>query len=205
MKIEETTIFSNCRQSLFTDAGFDVLDNDAHIIFDAIFGAMTTFLARVKTSATKGVAVAFRDEKGVFKFGGRVVLNDVDSKDKDQLPNYSYEMSFYEPEIINEDIDKVYDYTDMAVQTTMAVFIEHQFRVRLNNSYILSQMVPIALQTLLNWLDENAKDKEVELEIGKYAVATAIIEKGKKLFTITPSAEMKQMLKDDDEIAAKGE
>lgn len=203
MRIEETTIFSNCRQSLYTEAGYEVLDNDAHIIYDAIFGGMTAFLANAKTSGSKGAALCFRDSKGNFKLGGRVVVNEPEATDKEQMGNFSYEMSFYETDILNDDIDKHYDYTDMPVQTTIAVFIENEFRVRLSNSYILTQMIPTAIQTLLNWLDENAKDKEVELEIGKYAVATAIIEKGKKIFTITPSAEMKQMIKDDDAIAAK--
>ena len=47
----------------------------------------------------------------------------------------------------------------------------------------------------------NAKDKEVELEIGDYATAVAVIEKGKKVFSITPSAKMKQLIKDDDQAA----
>ena len=198
MKIEQTTIYSNLKQSMYTDGGFDISEGDLHVMFDAIFGSMTVFLSRIK-STTESVALAIRDEKGAFKLGGKVYY---ENPTEEGMPgNWVYVMSFDEFDIINE-TDKVMEYTDMAFQTTLAIYIQNEFHIRLSNTFIIIPMINIAVQTLLNWLDENAKDKEVELEIGDYATAVTVIEKGKKVFSITPSAKMKQLIKDDDQAAS---
>ena len=199
MKIEQTTIFANLKQSFYSDMGYDVIEGDLHIPYDTIFAGMTIFLSKVKNDSVPQ-AVVFRDEKGNFKMGGKVYYEP--SSEEGMPGNWGYDISFNEQDIITPDT-KVYDYTDLTVQTTLAIFIENEFRVRLSSTYIIPQMCPIALNVLLNWLDENAKDKEVELEIGDYATCVAVIEKGKKVFSVTPSAKMKQLIKDDDKLAAK--
>ena len=197
MKIEQTTIFSNLKQSMYTDGGFDISEGDLHVIIDAIFGSMTVYLSKIKNTS-ESVALAIRDEKGIFKLGGKVYY---ENPTEEGMPgNWVYVMSFDEFDIVNE-TNKVIEYTDMAFQTTLAIYIQNEFHIRLSNTFIIIPMINIAIQTLLNWLDENAKDKEIELEIGDYATAVAVIEKGKKVFSITPSAKMKQLIKDDDQAA----
>ena len=197
MKIEQTTIFSNLKQSMYTDGGFDISEGDLHVIIDAIFGSMTVYLSKIKNTS-ESVALAIRDEKGIFKLGGKVYY---ENPTEEGMPgNWVYVMSFDEFDIVNE-TNKVIEYTDIAFQTTLAIYIQNEFHIRLSNTFIIIPMINIAIQTLLNWLDENAKDKEIELEIGDYATAVAVIEKGKKVFSITPSAKMKQLIKDDDQAA----
>ena len=199
MDIKETNIYAQYKQTLYSDASLDLVESDAPIMFAALVGAMTKFLGNVKSTEVPSVALTYRDDKGNFKMGG-IVEYHKNEEDPTMPGNFTYELSFYEDDITRA--EKVYEHNDLLFQTCMSTFIETEFKARLTSSFVLMQMIPIALNTLINWLDENAKDKETVLDVKPYFTCSSIIEKGTKIFSITPSSEMKTLIKDDSMLQA---
>lgn len=194
MNIKETNIYANFKQSAYNDESFDIMECDANIVFHTIVGAMTKQLATLKNNDVP-VAVVYNDDKGEFMLGGMVKFYP-NEEDSDMPGNYAYTLSFNKDDII-ADNTIVTNSNETGYQAAMASFIMNQFNAQLSNTYVLPRLIPIAIKSILNWLDENAKDKEVTLEVDPYYTCSAIIEKGVKIFSISPSAEMKRLIKDD--------
>ena len=197
LSAKDTSLYSNIRQSLYTGPGFEVFEEEAEIILKGLIGGITTALQIMK-NPNKAIAVNFRDAKGIFKFGAKIKFNP--NEDDDSNPgHYSYEMSFYEEDIknLNEDEQKTYEYLDSPIQTMIAAYYAKVFSRTLKDSYVIERMCPIAVDCLLNWLSDNASDKETKIIIDGYLECTTVLEKGKKLYTITPSAQMKELVKED--------
>ena len=197
LKIEDTTLYQNIRQTLYTDIGFEVFDADVAATVKGLIGGITLFLSNVKNTS-KAVAILLRDEKGIFKLGARAKFNP--NEDDDSNPgHYSYELSFYEEDILNpnEDEQITYEFTDTFVQQQVVQYFNTEFNRGIRSSYVLPRMCPIVVQCILDWLSDNAKDKETKLIIDGYAECTTVIEKGKKVYSITPSAQMKELIKED--------
>ena len=62
------------------------------------------------------------------------------------------------------------------------------------------------IQTMLEWLDTNAKDgEELSIELDGYFIATIGVEDGEKIISITPDGALKRKVKDDAGLEEKKE
>ena len=200
MDIKETNIYANFKQSVYNEESLDVMECDANIVFHTLIGALTKRLATLKNK-DKPVAIVYSDNKGEFLLGG-VVKYHPNETEPEMPGNFTYELSFNKEDIVTDDT-VIVDSNDSVYQAVMASFIETQFHAKLSSIHVLPRMIPIAIRSIINWLDENAKDKEITLEVEPYYTCSAIIEKGIKILTISPSAEMKRLIKDDSLASSK--
>ena len=177
-----------------------------HLLFDAI----TNFMSKVK-STEKPVCLELTDRDGNFQFIAKVEYHANDNPD---MPgNWSYEYSF-NPEDKEGD---VYKSTSMEFKQVMLDIGEHQYGlvffpadgIGLYESKLtgIADIIEMAILTIKDWIDENSvSETAVTTEIkGKVLIDACVDENGIKVGCITPSGEMKNIIKDDQCIESKME
>ena len=194
MNFKETSIPVNYALSLKDKASMDLNANDADKIYATLFSAVSRYLSAIKSKENKDSALVINDLKGNFLFAGIVSYHE--NENVDMPGNWSYEMTFNEEDIKDvKDIrlsnDTQFDIiaANSAYQLYCMKFVSHMY---------MHDMFIEAINTLVKYLDENAREGEVvEVELPGYFTATVEVRDGKKEFAIVPDGAMKRIIKDD--------
>lgn len=179
-------------------------------ILHLLFAAITNFMAKVKNTE-KVVCLELDDSDGNFQFLAKVEYHPNDNPD---MPgNWSYEFSFNPEDREGE----IYKSTSMEFKQLTLDIAEHQYGVVFFSSDGIGQyeskitgisdIIEVAILTIKDWIDENSvSETAVTTEIkGKVLIDACIDENGIKIGCITPSGEMKNIIKDDQAIESKME
>lgn len=169
----------------------------------ALFHAITEFLAKVKQTKGPGVALTLDDQFGNFQFAGIVKYHP--SEDPDQPGNWSYSFTFNPPDI--EGL-KVYSSNSVEFKTVFSDIADHIYGITMDpmsgddestRKMVYSSLAEIGIVTIKNWIDENSVSTDpVATEIKGKCIIDALIDgEGNKIGAITPSGEMKNIIKDD--------
>lgn len=192
MKLQESSIpqmysqmFSAKRKDL------NLLPEHVYKIFEVGFIAFSDLLRMVKDKEKK-VAVSVEDLEGFYM---AAVVTSHESEDPEMPGNYTYEITFNE-----EDIKDALKYTiaDNNFAQVISLAAYSAYNMIFNKQHYVIDLMVLMAKTIKEWLDLNADEKEkVTLELDGYFVASVEVENGEKVFAITPSAEMKKLIKDD--------
>ena len=174
---------------------------------------MTNFLAKVK-STEHSVALSIEDEKETFLFGAKVEY--FPNETSDELPgNWGYSFSFDPKDLA--DADKKYssnsnEFKDLCllISKTQYGFVMSKDEENSSESpserEIITIINSISAKTIRNWVEENSvSSTPVSTEIKGKVIIEAMLDNDTKICSITPSGELKNIIKDDAAIEYKME
>ena len=161
-----------------------------------VFSAIAEFLA-IHKNTEKKTALVVKDIKGDFILAGIISYHKTEEEQSEETTPDNWYLAFTTNEEDVKDVEAIYSANDLSYQTVLSTVLHSRFGIRfVQNGYLLLLIVNAA-RTLLNWLDSNAKaDDVVEIECEGTFVASVAIEDGEKVIAITPSGELKKMVKE---------
>lgn len=172
-----------------------------HLFFDAV----TNFLAKVK-STDLSAGLSIEDERGVFQFAAKVEY--FKNESGDDLPgNWGYSFTFNPDDL--KKVDKMYSTSSNEFKDLGVLIAKNRYgmvlTVESNNSdyvsnerEVFSKVMGCVARTVRNWVDENSVSSEpVSVEIPGKVIIEAMLENDQKVCSITPSGELKNIIKDD--------
>lgn len=173
--------------------------------FHALFQSITEFLSKVKQIKGPGVALVLQDQNGNFQFAGTVVYHK--NEDEDLPGNWSYSFVFNPADA--EGL-KIYSSNSVEFRTTFEDIASKLYGIVMDptqgvepdesaRAVVYSSLVESCVVAIKNWIDENSTSSTpVSTEIpGKCIIDAFLNDKGEKVSSITPSGEMKNLIKDD--------
>ena len=178
--------------------------------FHFFFSATTDFLSKVK-STDHPVAIVAEDMYQNFMFG---IIVEYHKNDNEEMPgNWSMVYTFDAKDI--EACGEAYsvsgnEFKDMAISIGENMY-GYLFTAKDGNNIleqkriIVTQIMANVAKTIRQWVEENSVSAEpVSTEIGGKVIIDAMVdETGTKVFSITPSGELKNIIKDDAAIESK--
>lgn len=173
-----------------------------HLFFDAV----TNFMAKVK-STDLSVGLSIEDERGVFQFAAK--LEYFKNENGDDLPgNWGYSFTFNPDDLKN--VDKTYSTSSNEFKDLGVLIAKNRYGMVLtiddnnNSDYVsterelFTKIMGCIARTIRNWVDENSISTEpVSQEIPGKVIIEAMLENDQKVCSITPSGELKNIIKDD--------
>ena len=180
--------------------------------FHLLFKSITNFMAKVK-DVNGAVGFIAEDPMQNFVFGA--IVEGHDSEDKDMPGNFSFVFTF-DPDDM-KDCKTIYkmsgnEFKEVAIDTAIHEY-GYQFNATAETDQIdqrrtvITQLLTNAAKCVRQWVEENSVAPEpVVTEIKGLAIIEAQVdENGMKVFAITPSGELKNIIKDDAALEAKHE
>lgn len=170
------------------------LENDDKLgkdLLNTLMESISKFLG-VNKSRDEAKGLVFADDRGNFKMGAIVKYHPGESDD--QPGNWSYEMTFNE-----EDMDGVHTYgsNDTSYLDILAACARNN-RFSFKKETLMAPLMHVIIDAIKNVLEANVTEgEECQLEVPGCFTAAAGIEDDEKLLSITPSGEMKRLIKDD--------
>lgn len=155
--------------------------------------AISDFLKRKKQ---KGQEVGFivQDLNGNFKLGAKVGFEP--PSDEDPAGNWEYSFTFKEEDMKSCNI--TYDIGDAGFQHLFIKDAYQEHRMRFDNYQLVYGGILDSVECLFEFLDQNASETaEVELDLSTAFIAKVTVEDGVKIMSLTPSGEMKTLVKGD--------
>ena len=175
-----------------------------HLLFDSV----VNFVAKVK-STEQPVALEVYDDEHNFQFAAKVKYY---PNDDDEMPG-SWALSFpVEREKISD--CKIYTTESCEFKDFAADLAKHQYGFYLNieegdivEEYrlVVTRIISAAALAIRDWVDEFSisRDPHITSIVGKVVIEAMLDENNHKVCCLTPSAEMKLIVKDDAAIEAK--
>lgn len=168
-------------------------------IYTVLFDAVTEALAKFKDQTAKK-GIVFRTLDGTFIAGAAIsYIGDGDADSASGQWNYSWTTD-------EKDFEDVVEPIDIRSNGLMGqMFGQVGFRLysfKFVDSDVISVMMNLCIETIINWLRDNVKDGEpVTLELEGVFSATAEVVDGEIEIGIVPDGKVKQLIKDDLAIA----
>lgn len=195
MNFNETTISAKFAQDI-RNLDVELQPQYAHYLFDSLFMSVADFLGLVKSKDVK-TALIISDLKGNFRFGAFIAYHP--NENEDVPGNWSFEMSFDEEDIPKD--AKVYTSTDTQFLRVLANTAKDLHSFRYSAPETVPEIMVLVIDTLKNWLDANAAEgEEKTIELPGFFTAAVAIEKGEKIFSVTPDGNIKRLAKGDADI-----
>lgn len=179
-----------------------------HLLFDAI----TQFLAKVK-STEKPVGFIAEDINQNPLFAAKVEY--FKNSNEDMPGNWAYTFTFNPGEDLKDAV--VYRMSGNEFKEIALAIAEHSYGFSFNSEEIndvldskrilINYILAFAAKTIKDWVDQNSVSSEpVTTEIrGKVIIDAMVDQDGRKVASITPSGELKNIIKDDSAIEEKKE
>ena len=167
---------------------------DTEDFYKVVFYSISHFL---KTKKQKGHTIGFRIvdiDNGMFKLGAKVDYEEPTGDDPSG--NWSYCFTFKEEDM--KECELVYDLTDAGFQYMFMNDAIRQQRMTFGNFQQVQGPIVDSVDCIYEFLDQNAQENNaVELEVPGYFVAKVSVKDGIKSMSLTPSGEMKTLVKSD--------
>ena len=123
------------------------------------------------------------------------VLTYTKGDDEDMPGNYSFKFTFDKNDI---DGAKVVSFTDAMFNKVFMRALAQLAFLRPKKTCFMSEILPIAINTLQQWADVNAKEGDPEtVTIEGIADIKASLINGLKVLSVEPSGLLKKLIKDD--------
>ena len=165
----------------------------AHKLYDVLFTGTANLLNEVKTK-DHPVAYLFHSVNGNFLAGA--VVQYFENTDTNNPGNWSLIWTFDEKDI-PENAFKM-SLADVQTHLNFRLVAGDKHRFQFINTASCVDLLTEALIQLKKWLDENAKEDVTEsIELDGIFTARVAVEDGKKVFSIEPHGEIKNLIKDD--------
>lgn len=172
-----------------------------HLFFDAI----TNYIAKLK-STEQSVGLSIEDERGVFQFAAK--LEYFKNETSDDLPgNWGYSFTFNPDDL--KDVGKMYTTSSNDFKDLGALIAKTRYGIVLTvdsesadyvstERELFTKIMGIVARVIRNWVDENSVSSDpVAVEIPGKVIIEAMLENDQKVCSITPSGELKNIIKSD--------
>ena len=181
-----------------------------HLFFDAI----TNYIAKLK-STEESVGLSIEDERGVFQFAAK--LEYFKNETSDDLPgNWGYSFTFNPDDLKN--VKRMYTTSSNEFKDLGALIAKTRYGMVLTvgssesadyvstERELFTKIMGIVARVIRNWVDENSVSEEpVCQEIPGKVIIEAMLENDQKVCSITPSGELKNIIKSDAAIESEME
>ena len=164
--------------------------------YSGIFAAIAEFLSIHKNTEKKS-ALVIKDIKGDFMMAGLISYHVTEEENSEETTPDNWYLAFttYEEDI--NDVECIYSSNDLSFQTVLSTCLHSLYGIRFTFPQYIHVLIVNAIRTLINWLDANAKADDVtEIECEGYFVASVQAEGDDKVIAITPSGELKKIIKE---------
>lgn len=190
---DESTAVVGFKQGVFVKYGFEIDEDIAKGYTKSLFTAIDEFLKIVK-SESEAVAFEVTSVKGEFIFGA--VVRYEKNEDVTMPGNWEVAYTFNEEDLA--DVSARYRYTDPQFGVILSNTMFNLFNYVWNVDTATGNHMTIgAFDAIKSFLDTNAVEGDiVELTCGDLFVATAGVENGEKVISITPGEKAKQIIKE---------
>ena len=194
-------------KNISESVGWNVFEDSNQSIsrcFHLLFSSVANFLSKVKQT-TKPVSLILEDPYQNFSFGAIVEYHKNEVAD-DMPGNWSLVFTFDPADL---DGSTVYRSSGNEYKECVIDIAEHQYGYSFElvgdqdaldtKRIIMNHIISNAAKTIRQWVDENSMSTEpVITEIkGKVIIEACLDSNGMKVFAISPSGELKNIIKDD--------
>lgn|SRR5574344_1250497 len=198
-KFNDTKIPNMFSTGLYTEVHFDVPAEHAYKILDILVHGTTVALSDIKS---KQAPVAFKFCQNNGDFIAAAILQYFSNEDTpDQPGNWNYSWTFVESDI-PEGVRTVNAY-DPQLNTYFRSYAGDKYYLGFYSAEYAGDMFNYMMKTIRKWLDENTPESGTNVvELPGVIQFRTTIEDGKKVMSIEPDGEIKQLIKDDASIEA---
>ena len=173
---------------------------DTSDFYECLCKSIGDFLGQNKSKSGK-VAIRFQDSKGPMKMAA--VVSYIPATTEGDEGNWDLRMTFNEADL--EGVEKQYTICDTEWQRMIENTTHNMYRMLFDRFQTLHGAQLVAVDCLVNWMDQNAKEgEEMTIELGQregtspvWFECTVGIENGEKLMSITPGGTTKGLIKCD--------
>lgn len=199
VKFEETAIAANFTQALKAKS-FNWQADQTKPVLEILVSAFTRFLSANK-SMKRDVGLSLEDMKGNPIFGA-VVRYRGNEEDPEMPGSWNYSFSFDGEPL--KDLEVLFKCGDTSLHQFINSEGMRQYHIEFIEPARTLTLAQLLFEELKACLDTNAKETdEFSIELEDHFIATVAIEGTKKVFSITPSELMKQLIKSDDAVSSK--
>ena len=164
--------------------------------YSGLFAAMGEFLSIQKNTEKKS-ALVIKNIKGDFLMAAIISYHVTEEETSEETTPDNWYLAFTTFEEDIKDIECVYSSNDLSFQTVLSTCLHSLYGIRFVFPQYIHTLIVTAIESLINWLDANAKADEVtEIECEGYFVASVAVEGDEKVIAITPSGELKKLIKE---------
>ena len=164
--------------------------------YSGLFAAMAEFLAIHKNTEKKS-ALVIKDIKGDFMMAAIISYHVTEDETSEETTPDNWYLAFTTYEDDLKDVESIYSSNDLSFQSVLTTCLHSLYGIRFVFPQYIHTLVVNAVSTLTSWLDANAKADEVtEIECEGYFVASVAVEGDEKVLAITPSGELKKIIKE---------
>lgn len=196
-------------------AGWNLFEDSSQRVsrcFHLLFESVANFLGKVKQTK-KPVGLILEDPYQNFAFAAIVEYHENTVAD-DMPGNWTFTFTFDPADL---DGATVYRASGNEFKEILIDISEHSYGFNFElmgdqdvldvKRIVMTQVIAIAAKTIRQWVDENSNSSEpVVTQIkGKCIIEACLDSAGKKVFSITPDGELKNIIKDDAALEDKKE
>lgn len=194
------------RQTLVTNADmhgmqFDIDDSRPDRLVKTFFVAVSAFISKRKVSkADEATAFVLQDLSGNFRFAA-IVEYHINEQNPDEPGNWSYVMTFNENDLIEIEKRKTVNKFLLGDDAFKSIIDKVAYDIggfAFDHETIIYESCNLVIDSILQVLDAEAKEGEVvDIDLPGYVTVSVAIENGEKVFSITPNAHLKVLIKSD--------
>ena len=192
-KIAETTIFNNIMKEM-SNKGVIWDVSASEDIIKLAFEAVSAYLGQIK-SKTEDKGIKFSDNKGNFHFGAYVSF--IPRKEDENRGSYSLSFTFNEDDMKN--VPSCVEINNQLFRHVLAGIASRNYHLYFEadpNEDWVSVALITCLDGIKQYLEMNISN-DPSIELDEFFSATAELDGDKIYVAITPSAILKQHIKDD--------
>ena len=198
--LKETTLPNSLYQNTLGKFNLDVPADRVPMVYEILFTSTARFLSAHKSKKNPVALVYNNLVSNDFQFAGIVSYHE--PEEATQSGNWTLEFTFDEEDI--KDVPKVVKATESVAEVITGQTSADLFRITYREPTVMAKTNTSALDSLIEWLDQNAKEGEVvEIELENVFSARVAIEDGEKVFSIIPDGSLKRIVKDDCKMSVK--
>ena len=176
-------------------------DDTVERLTKSIFAATAYMLSIVKEAKTdKAACMLLTDVVGNFKFAAFVQYNE-NTENPEEPGNWSFSMTFNEEDINELEKKRVVKkilYSDGMFKSELHKVAHDVGGITIRHDSYVHDAAIIVIDTLLMILDREAVEGDVvDIEMPGFFTASVGVEDDEKVFSITPGAMLKTIIKDD--------
>jgi hypothetical protein len=192
MEFKQTRIPSIFCQNI-KRVNMDFLEEHVDKMAKVLFTAASEVL-KVTKEKDKPTAFVINDIKGNMLVAGKVQYH-ANTENEDMPGNWSYEWTFNSEDIADCKIISISNNESLRIISLVA---HNLVGIKFNVPTYAIDLLTEVVNSLSNWLDENAKEnEEVKVELPGFFEASVVVENGVKIKSIVPDGAMKRIIKDD--------
>lgn len=196
----QTSLVNNFSVSMLEKYNFSLTSEYVPSLYKLLFRSVAIYLKTQQNKNVNKAAFKFLNAKGEFRFGAILKYQAPEEGEEEETGNWMLSFTFNEEDLEGADvvIDNHKPVYFTIVQTEMYSTTYSNFDTVEN----MHRLFEGCIDSLLQFLDANSNDGEdVELEMPGIFTAYCGFEDGAKVYSITPGATVKQLIKDDDKHA----